>query len=501
MTGITAACTCSVDGWSGSANTRYQGYSFTGCGAHVDYTLDLGSGAGYERVWCYVTSPPDCPGGNPYIPEGFKTDNTLPEWEANGAAWKECYDGYRCEAWWGSLEGSPVGEPVVLDAPLDWPDCCALCSNSGGDNTTTSAADECEAWSFDPSTGSCQLMSAVQSTSENVSWAVNSTVHGYPGYFEAPITDCWGRTQYDLCVNTNVALIVPGVIVAFLSLLCFYCCAVRDPSRRYHLMRNILTGPEPRLVKAACLNVTANRNVTRGAKGKVKISYSYHGTFITRDGGLHTCPSRMDRSDRYVEEKMLKVLFSTRLNPWSDPSVATRCQTTDGLRSEYSKMVAAAVQPARKETGTINNPAQNAASRRFDCLLLMGKCRTSMPGRSQSTQEDQVLLVGILGEDRITCVNNRDERGLDMLSFCCLIPAAATLVTLCITLLTNEAAQNMARWTFAGDHRVGAIVGLVLCASVPLALVAWVRHRRRKLAKFIETAPTVAIEAGATSRT
>lgn len=36
--------------------SRYKGYSFTGCGAHVDYTLDVGSGAGYERVWCYVSA-------------------------------------------------------------------------------------------------------------------------------------------------------------------------------------------------------------------------------------------------------------------------------------------------------------------------------------------------------------------------------------------------------------------------------------------------------------
>lgn len=34
---------------------RYNGYSFTGCGAHVDFTLGK-SGAGYERTWCYVSA-------------------------------------------------------------------------------------------------------------------------------------------------------------------------------------------------------------------------------------------------------------------------------------------------------------------------------------------------------------------------------------------------------------------------------------------------------------
>lgn len=34
---------------------RYKGYSFTGCGAHVDYHLNQLSGAGYEITWCYVS--------------------------------------------------------------------------------------------------------------------------------------------------------------------------------------------------------------------------------------------------------------------------------------------------------------------------------------------------------------------------------------------------------------------------------------------------------------
>lgn len=107
----------------------------------------------------------------------------------------------------------------------------------------------------------------------------------------------------------------------------------------------------------------------------------------------------------------------------------------------------------------------------------------------------QVLLVGILGEDRIICVNTEDNGGMLKLSFCFLFAAAATLVILCITLLTNEAAQHMARWTFGGDHHLGAVVGLALCAFVPLALLAWVRHRRKKQARWIEDAPPVTVEA------
>lgn len=206
-----------------------------------------------------VTSPPDCPGESPYIPEGFKTDNTLPEWEADGAAWKECYDGYRCEAWWGNLEGEPEGDPVVLDAPLDWPDCCALCSDSsggGGDDADgePAASAACVGWSFDPSTGSCQRMSAVGSMTRESSWGVNSTVHGYPGYFEAPLNDCWGRTQYDLCMNTNLAFIIPGAILGFCGFF-FLSLAACSLSARSILLRKLMSDTEARLVKAACVQV------------------------------------------------------------------------------------------------------------------------------------------------------------------------------------------------------------------------------------------------------
>ena len=152
---------------------------------------------------------------------------------------------------------------MVLDAPLDWPDCCALCSNSndsgsgdgtGDDQSTPSAA--CVGWSFDPSTGSCQRMSAIESLSRDSSWGVNSTVHGYPGYFEAPLDDCWGRTQYDLCHNTNVAFIIPGVILAFFGLLLCYFWVILPVLRKPGLLRELVADPESRLVKAACVQVS-----------------------------------------------------------------------------------------------------------------------------------------------------------------------------------------------------------------------------------------------------
>ena len=144
----------------------------------------------------------------------------------------------------------------MLEAPLDWPDCCALCSdNNGGDGAAAIGA-ACAAWSFDPSSGSCQRISAVVSTSRDESWGANGTVHGYPGVYEGPIGDCWGRTQHGLCVNTNAVLIIPGLILAFFGLWCVYCHAFRLPSKRTGLLRQLLADPKSsRLVKAACVEV------------------------------------------------------------------------------------------------------------------------------------------------------------------------------------------------------------------------------------------------------
>lgn len=125
----------------------------------------------------------------------------------------------------------------------------------------------------------------------------------------------------------------------------------------------------------------------------------------------------------------------------------------------------------------------------------------------------QVLLVGVLGEDRITCID--EELGLSSgrrdaplgsdsrrrnCGFCLLFTSTVLLVTMCISLLNNKAAQNMAAWTFHGDHRAGAVVGLVLCALVPSALFAWERHRNRELQRLIEEFPPADAESDRISR-
>ena len=281
-----------------------------------------------------VTSPDDCPGEDPYIPEGFKDDNTLPEWKAAGAAWKECYEGYRCEAWWGSLRGQPQGDPVVLNAPLDWPDCCALCSDTNINSTTTAA---CAGWSFHPATGSCQLMSDV-SLGHNVSaaWGVNGTVNGYPGYFEAPVTGCWSRSEYDLCDNMDLYLLIPGVILAFFGLFCFCRCGVITPWMKSGLLKELLHDEQSRLQKASCVEVSATKLLVSTGKGGPKYIIVYEGTFMTRDGALFVVSESRGKAaapphSRSIEQKMLKVLYTNGLNPLAYSRVAARCRTAQGL--------------------------------------------------------------------------------------------------------------------------------------------------------------------------
>lgn len=103
--------------------------------------------------------------------------------------------------------------------------------------------------------------------------------------------------------------------------------------------------------------------------------------------------------------------------------------------------------------------------------------------------------MGILGEDRITCgVNDtyKDDPEKRSTSICCLILATVLLIIQCITLLTNDAAQNMAAWTFEGDFKVGAVVGLVLCLSFPALLCAWAFHRDSWNGRLVAGCPLVA---------
>lgn len=121
--------------------------------------------------------------------------------------------------------------------------------------------------------------------------------------------------------------------------------------------------------------VTATRTVTYTAKRGESSRYSYEGTFIARDGALFAVPPTPRRPKTYEagrdpEKKLLKVLFSTDLKPRADPSVAGRCETRDGLRSAYSRLIeAAGAHQERRIRGTRSSPA---IGRRFDCLLLVG---------------------------------------------------------------------------------------------------------------------------------
>ena len=114
------------------------------------------------------------------------------------------------------------------------------------------------------------------------------------------------------------------------------------------------------------------------------------------------------------------------------------------------------------------------------------RTRTCMPSR-------QVLLVGVLGEDRLTCVDAEilgfSIRGTPCAS-CTLVIATALLIILCVALLTNEAAQVMAAWTFDGtDYRTGAVIGLVLCVTVPFVLVASAVYSKATISRLIQECP------------
>lgn len=123
------------------------------------------------------------------------------------------------------------------------------------------------------------------------------------------------------------------------------------------------------------------KTIVRTGKHGPVYRYGYSGTFVTRDGALLVVPpaprrSSISKTGRSAEKKMLQVLFWTGLNPRSDPSAARRCETRDGLRSEFSKMVkAAGVDQKRARTGTNTFSNSAATDRRYDCLMLLGAAR------------------------------------------------------------------------------------------------------------------------------
>ena len=102
-------------------------------------------------------------------------------------------------------------------------------------------------------------------------------------------------------------------------------------------------------------------------------------------------------------------------------------------------------------------------------------------------------MVGILGEDRITCItprlleNSDATTARDSYLVFCLVIGDVLLIILCVALLTNEASQVMASFTFPGtDYRSGAYVGLVLCVFIPLITWLWRAHKRAEFTHLIE---------------
>lgn len=136
------------------------------------------------------------------------------------------------------------------------------------------------------------------------------------------------------------------------------------------------------------LQVTATKTVKSTGKGGTTTSYSYKGIFVTRAGALFVVPPNLLRKNavivdiRDTEKKMLRVLFSTGLNPRANPSVVRECDTPEGIRSAFSKMVRAAGDyPTVGSTQTVSSLA---SERRFDCLLLVRSAargvRSESPG-------------------------------------------------------------------------------------------------------------------------
>lgn len=110
----------------------------------------------------------------------------------------------------------------------------------------------------------------------------------------------------------------------------------------------------------------------------------------------------------------------------------------------------------------------------------------------------QVLLVGILGEDRLTYY------GAEMLGFSIsgarcggftLAIATTLLIIFCVALLTSEAAQVMAVWTFHGTNfHMGAVIGLVLCVSIPFSLLAFMVYIKATTTRLIQQLPAATDE-------
>ena len=92
--------------------------------------------------------------------------------------------------------------------------------------------------------------------------------------------------------------------------------------------------------------------------------------------------SNMSRVGRPTEKKLLKVLFSSNLNPRADPSIAGIRETPDGRRSAYSRLFKAPIGSSGWESSCSRS---SPAIDRFDSLLLVGPSRGDEAGRGGST--------------------------------------------------------------------------------------------------------------------
>lgn len=68
--------------------------------------------------------------------------------------------------------------------------------------------------------------------------------------------------------------------------------------------------------------------------------------------------------------------------------------------------------------------------------------------------------------------------------------AAVLLIIMGATLLTDEAAQVMAAWTFMGMYyRVVAVTGFVLSTLLPIVLYGWIIYNKMSLVRLAKGRP------------
>lgn len=111
----------------------------------------------------------------------------------------------------------------------------------------------------------------------------------------------------------------------------------------------------------------------------------------------------------------------------------------------------------------------------------------------QSNEFIQAFLAGILGEDRITCIDGKmlgsfwDDLCCFALPLLLFATGVILLIALCVLLLNNEAVQVMAVALFPGtDYRSASVVGLVLCVSVLVAVLTWILTLKQASMRLVE---------------